>query len=342
MKKIFLGVSSLFMISENSFSKNLKGGENNISQGLLNLNSNVILKNNKSQMTNENILKGKKFLDLFKKNFSQSNLLNYSLTSMTIIQKKGHDYLEYFLENSFQKLILTFPIQIQKGEILEIYPSFYEAKSKKMLDYTTEYVNKDILKNRFESIFLNNGFIKLSENTLDKTKYWILIESENKVAYSFIRSLYNKSGLKPEYANKNINVVIIPSNYFDTNYSLEISALFKHYESGQDFIKYLNNKSDFIKKIEDKYFKKFKDGYASDFVIDMYKELNDGTKLLTEKTISDILKKENQDTDFVSMLKKEETYIETILKNNAFFGDYEIYKSYQDSNKVKYIKSIDN
>jgi len=334
MKKILLGMSSL-ILSQNAYSSTVYRNFINVPEPekmVLNLNNKNII-----QLNKENLVKSTDFFNTIRRDGTFEDIQDFKLIKTYIVKSSNLYKLYYEAESKYKSVTLEFPIKYENGKLIDIYPVYYDAKKQKVLSHKVQFKTKNIKREIFDKLFLTKNYIELNKGTSDIT-YYILAESENKVSYETISNFFDKRGvIKDKYKKLNINLVLIPTNYYSEKYSMELSGLLSYIKdkkiARKIFVEYLKNRENLMNSIESKYFKKFKDGYAEDFILTMYKETNETLNTLSQEFISEILTHidTKPEKDIISILKEQQNIVEDIIKTDILEHDVTIFKSYPDS-----------
>jgi hypothetical protein len=337
MKKIIIGVSS-FILGQNAYAGS------NTYRNFINVSEpkEIILNNSKEiTITKENIFKATDFFNKIKVNNAfETNLIDFELKKITITKDEdGKFFIHYEAENDFKSVILDFPISYSNNMVNEIYTIHYSAATESVISGKIEFQNKNIKREIFDKVFLSKKTITLNTNADTDIIYYILAESESKVAYEKIGNMFDNNGvIKDYYKDKNIELILLPSNYYSEKFAIEISALVSNItvegKSKELFIEYIKNRNSLMDDIKSKYFKKFKDGYAVDFILDMYTETSKAMEALSRELITESVSnmKNSQEKDIITLLKEEQEYIENIIKKDILINrEISIFKVYDDS-----------
>jgi len=334
MKKIVLGVTSLLAGSEMASA--------NMMQKFIDITEPKIIEKPNStdkliKITKQNLVKSREFFNELGKLNIFEDFNEYKLTNSYIVENEQTSIV-YVLENEFKIINIKFPILYNNGFIEKIYPMYFDSTKKEIISYELTTELKNIKSEIFDKIFPKSERLLL--NKTDKTDKIdvIIFESENKASYEHIINMFDTKGkIKEKYADKNIEIIPISTNYYSEKYSIELSGLLKSIADKQKgahiFINYLLNRKNMIDSIESKYFKKFRDGYADDFILDMYKESNDAMNTILKDTLTLLLEQIQSETnkDILSIMKREQKFTEFVIKQNILETDYISFQYYTNS-----------
>jgi len=338
MKKIIIGVSS-FLLGQNAYANS------NTYRNFINVSEpkEIIVSNSKEiEITKENIFKATDFFNKIKiNNAFETNLIDFELKKITITKDEvGKYFIHYEAENDFKTVLLDFPISYNNNnKINEIYTIHYSAESESVISGKIDFQNKNIKREIFDKIFLSKNTITLNVNADTDITYYILAESESKIAYEKIGNMFDSDGrIKEIYKSKNIELILLPTNYYSEKFAIEISALVSNVsdreKARQLFIEYIKNRDSLMNDIKSKYFKKFKDGYAVDFILDMYTETSKAMEALSRELITESISnmKNKMEKDIITILNEEQDYIEKIVKKDILVNtEISIFKVYEGS-----------
>lgn len=339
--KLLLGLSGLTLLNAenailNTIQPELINKQNNISKEVeISQDEQKIIKDFYEEIRYTNII---------------SSLSLYNLKSFKLIRNEiTKEYkIQYELENEFKKVSLFFPAVYKDGKIERVVPIFYDPKSKELKQYQLKTKVKNLKQSTVEKLFPNSVRIVLNNPTTAASEKILFIESESEESMNYLKSLYNDNmiTLKPEFKNVKVSLVLVPFNYYGEKNSLQISALVKEYNriygNIDIYLEYISDRNNVLKKIKTKYLEIFKENYANDFILEMYKEINHKTNTLSDYFLMKLIKSiETQTkTDIVLLIKKEQDFIENLMKID--FIDNKIAELVKYPNKDVYsFKEID-
>jgi len=160
----------------------------------------------------------------------------------------------------------------------------------------------------------------------------------------YLKSLYKEdmTTLKDDYKNVKVSLVLLPLNYYSEKNSLQISALMKEYYkifgNIDIYLEHIQENKKVLKKVRTKYLEIFKENYANDFIVEMYKEINEKIEMMSDYFLMKLIKQVEQRSkqDIVIAIKKEQDFVEGIMKLD--FIEDRMFELVKHSNQDTYTK----
>jgi len=314
--KVLMGLSSLLLMDANDIIVNNLEPEN------INL-SNDLIRSIKSLGQDKIIMKS--FFEEIRYTNIIRSLSTYSLKESKIIKDMvNNSYgVIYTMENDFKKIDLLFPIIYKNGNGIEkIMPIYFDPSKDKLVTYKVSIEIKPLKEERIKELFPKEKIIVLNNPKDVEKEIIIFLESENVTSMGFLRDLFkgNMVSMKPEYKKTKVSLIVIPFNYYGEKNSLGISALLKEYNDIYGnidiYIDYISKRKEIMDKIKGKYLKIFKESYAGDFVLAMYKEIHTKMEILSYNFLIKIIKEVELETDkdLETLIKEEQVFVESLMK----------------------------
>lgn len=312
--KVLMGISSLLLMDANDVIVN------NLEPEKMKISNNLI-RSVKSLGQDKIIMKS--FFEEIRYTNIITSLSTYSLKKSRIIKDMvNNSYgVIYTMENDFKKIDLLFPI-IYKNGIEKIMPIYFDPSKDKLVTYKISREIKPLKEERIKELFPKEKIIVLNNPKDVEKEIIIFLESENVTSMGFLRDLFkdNMVSMKSEYKKTKVSLIVIPFNYYGEKNSLGISALLKEYNDIYGnidiYIDYISKRKEIMAKIKGKYLKIFKESYAGDFVLAMYKEIHTKMEILSDNFLIKIIKEVELETnkDLENLIKEEQVFVESLMK----------------------------
>ncbi len=313
-KKLLLGLSGLTLLNgETSLLDNLE--PEIIDQ------QDYAVEELKTTAADEKIIKD--FYEEIKYTSIITSLGKYSLKSYKLVKTnvKNHKIV-YELESEYKKISLYFPVEYSNNKLERIIPIYYDAKKKEMSSYEMKAQIKPLKQSTVDSIFPKSTRMILNNPSKASSEKIVFLEPESVDSMDYLRNMYNEDmiTLKDEYKNIKVVLVLLPLNYYSEKNSLQISALMKEYYkifgNIDIYLEHIEENKKVLKNVRTKYLEIFKENYANDFIVEMYKEISEKMEMRSDYFLMKLIKQVEQRSkeDIIVSIKKEQDFVEGIMK----------------------------